>query len=421
MAGWPTTRIFRMPQYPYAARVEFMVELATRLHAYGTTAQRLEGAVSAVAARLGLRCEPWASPTGMILSFSEASPSGSRANTTQVIRLAPGDVDLRKLCEVDAIAESVQRGELAIVDALAALRALDAPASALDRLLTTLGFGLTSAAVAVLLRGGWADVVAAGGIGFLIGLLYALGAGRPRLAEALEVLAAMLATFVAAAIATFVVPLALKIVIVASLVVLLPGLTLTNAVSELTSQQLVAGTARFAGAMATLLKLAFGSMMASQLAVLLHWVPLEYVDVAVVPAWSEWAALVTAAFVFAVLFKAAWRDYPLVMLAVVLAYVTTRVAGVWLSGSGAVFVASVLITVLGNTYARWANRPGALIRVPGIILMVPGSVGFRGVSSLFEQNVALGLDTAMQLTVILVALVGGILIGNVLVPARRNL
>jgi len=67
------------------------------------------------------------------------------------------------------------------------------------------------------------------------------------------------------------------------------------------------------------------------------------------------------------------------------------------------------------------NRPGALIRVPGIILMVPGSVGFRGLNSLFEQHLMLGLDTAVQLGTILVALVGGMLIGNVIAPARHNL
>jgi uncharacterized membrane protein YjjP (DUF1212 family) len=35
----------------YADRINFVVELAERLHAYGTTAQRLEGAVTAVAQR----------------------------------------------------------------------------------------------------------------------------------------------------------------------------------------------------------------------------------------------------------------------------------------------------------------------------------------------------------------------------------
>ena len=410
-----------MTHYPYAARVEFVIELATRLHSYGTTAQRLEGAISAVATRLGLRCEPWANPTGLILSFSDANRPETLANTTQVIRLAPGEVDLRKLCEVDAIAESALRGEIGVSEAVAALHALDAPAPTRERVISTLAFGLTSAAVATLLRSSWADVGVAGGIGLLIGLLYAFGAGRPRLAEALELIAALLATLVAAVIASFLLPLSLKTVVVASLIVLLPGMMLTNAVSELTSQQLVAGTARFAGAMATLLKLAFGSMVASQIALLLHWSPMDYVGVQAVPAWTEWAALFAAALAFAVLFKAAWRDYPLVMAAAVIGYLSTRVAAIWLPGSASVFVASVVITLLSNAYARGANRPGALIRVPGIILMVPGSVGFRGVTSMFEQNLALGLDTAVSLATILVALVGGMLIGNVLVPARRNL
>ena len=38
----------------YATRIAFVVELAEHLHAYGTTAQRLEGALVGVATELGL-------------------------------------------------------------------------------------------------------------------------------------------------------------------------------------------------------------------------------------------------------------------------------------------------------------------------------------------------------------------------------
>ncbi|CAA9319061.1 MAG: Integral membrane protein, partial [uncultured Lysobacter sp.] len=55
----------------YAERIHFVIELASRLHAYGTTAQRLEGSITAVAHKLGLACEPWSNPTGMILTFSD--------------------------------------------------------------------------------------------------------------------------------------------------------------------------------------------------------------------------------------------------------------------------------------------------------------------------------------------------------------
>src|SRR3546814_1410195 len=59
----------------YAARIAFVVELAERLHAYGTTAQRLEGALILASQKLGLDCEPIANPTGMVLSRSEEHTS----------------------------------------------------------------------------------------------------------------------------------------------------------------------------------------------------------------------------------------------------------------------------------------------------------------------------------------------------------
>src|SRR5512141_149680 len=107
----------------YTDRIGFVVELATRLHIYGTTAQRLEGAVSAVARRLGLRCNPWSNPTGMIISFAEEGADSRLADTTQVIRLDPGETDLRKLCAADAIAEEVLAGHTDLVAGSAALAA----------------------------------------------------------------------------------------------------------------------------------------------------------------------------------------------------------------------------------------------------------------------------------------------------------
>ncbi|MBB5208662.1 threonine/serine ThrE exporter family protein [Chiayiivirga flava] len=410
-----------MTESSFSARVEFVLQLASRLHNYGTTAQRLEGAITAVATRLGLRCSPWSNPTGLILSFSDLASPNRMAESTQVIRLEPGDTDLRKLCQADAIAEKTLSGELGIEAATAALLALDREPGWRAQALSIVCFGLASASVAGLLRASWADIATAGIIGWLIGAMYTMGAKRPRLAESVDAIAALIATLLAAAVATFVVPLATKVVVVASVIVLMPGLMLTNAVQELTSQHLVSGTARFAGAFAVLLKLTFGSVAAAQLAALLGWVPQERPDTGLAPAWVEWTALALAGYAFAVLFKADRRDYPTVMLAVVAGYAITRIGGHYFGSGAGVFLASMAITALSNVYARVMNRPGALVRVPGIILLVPGSVGFRGMSLVLERDVALGLDTGFLLIALLVSLVAGVLFGNLLYPARRNL
>jgi uncharacterized membrane protein YjjP (DUF1212 family) len=410
-----------MTDAAYTARIDFVVQLAARLHAYGTTSERLEGAITAVAPRIGLRCAAWSNPTGIILSFGDATRADSLDDTTRVIRLQPGEIDLRKLCQADAIAERLLSGQIDVPDATAALRALDRPAGRRAKALTALSFGLASASVAGLLRSSWADMLTAALIGCLIGVLSVMGGRRPRLAESLDAVAALIAMLLAAAVAAFVVPLSLTNVVVAALIVLLPGMMLTNAVAELTGQHLVSGTARFAGALAVLLKLTFGTVAASHAAALMGWVPQEALAVAAPPAWVEWAALAIGCYAFAVLFKADARDYPLVMASAALGYVVTRFGGQAFGSEAGVFLAGMTMTALGNAYARWANRPGALIRVPGIILLVPGSVGFRSLTFVLERDVALGLDTGFLLVTLLVALVAGLLFGNLLIPARRNL
>src|SRR5690606_7615327 len=108
-------------------RIAFVVELAVHLHAYGTTAQRLEGALVSVAQQLGLHCEPWINPTGMVLAFNDPLRPPGDSDTTRVIRLPPGDTDLSKLCEVDRIAEEVIAGRLGLAEGHAGLRALARP------------------------------------------------------------------------------------------------------------------------------------------------------------------------------------------------------------------------------------------------------------------------------------------------------
>lgn len=405
----------------YTERVAFVVEMAEHLHAYGTTAQRLEGAIEAIAKRLALECEPWVNPTGMILAFSDPSRPAGESDTTRVIRVGLGDNDLYKLCEVDRIAEDVMAGRLDIPAGRAALRELDRPASARGRAMQVLAFALASAAVAGLLRLPGLDIATAGTIGLLIGLLDLAAQRRPRLQEAFEAIAGLLAGAVAIAVSTRIGPLNLNTVIIASLIVLLPGMSLTNAMNELTSRHLVSGTARFAGALTTVLKLTIGTAIALSIAQLAGLQP-EARALRPQPDWVVWCALLIAAFAFAVLFRARYRDYPLVMLAAISGYFISRFGGEAFGPQAGVFLAALLTTAAGNAYARWFNRPGALIRLPGIIMLVPGSVALRGVITLVQaQDIGAGQEAAMTALNTLMALLAGLLFGNLLVSARRNL
>ncbi len=407
-------------------KIEFIVELARRLHIYGTSAQRLEAAVEKVADRLEIDAEVWSNPTGMLLSFRDTE-RGSPHRMTQVIRLEPGDVNLGRLAKADLIAEQVLDGARDIVTGLADLKSLDRPPRPITIPLTILCFGLASASVTGLLPNtGWADLCAAALLGVLLGAFTIYTEKYKRWVDAHEAVSAFFITMLASAIASFVAPLVLQSVVIAALIVLMPGLTLTTAITELSAKQLVSGTARFAGALTILLKLVFGTVAATQVVELLGWHPLSNANSPALPDWMPWFTLLAGSFAFSVLFKAARRDVLLVMASVWLGYFMTKF-GSMLPGAAesqypvGVFLASLVVTAVANAYGRIFNRPGALIRVPGIILLVPGSVGFRSFSFVFERDILLGLDMAFAVVAALIALLAGILFGNLLVSTRRSL
>ena len=62
-----------------------------------------------------------------------------------------------------------------------------------------------------------------------------------------------------------------------------------------------------------------------------------------------------------------------------------------------------------------------MTRLPAILLLVPGSLGYRALTLLFSRNVDEGLSAAVSVALVLAALVGGLLMGTTLVPPRRHL
>ena len=405
----------------YRAESEFVIELARRLHQGGSTAPRLEDVVNAVSRKLGLDAHIWSSPTAIIATVRPLGADNEQQGITRVVRLEPGEIHLRRLWRFDDIAGRVLRGELGAAEGMLALNAAAKPdASARQWLETVFGYLLASAGVAGLIHGSLADIGSAAAMGLMLGVLAQLTPSMPRLAATFEALAAFLVALLTAWIAAHVWAISPRLVLTAGIIVLLPGLTLTTAAIEVASQHLVSGSARFAGAVAVLLKLGFGALVGTKLAAWFDWQPLSLLTVEQ-PPWLRLSSLLVSAAAFALLFKARIRDWWVVFLAATVSYFSSRVAIFELGPELGLFVAAFIVTVLSNIYARWANRPGATFRLPGLILLVPGSVGFKSLTFVFEKDVFLGLDTAFSMVTMIAALVAGLLLGNSVVPARQGM
>ena len=273
----------------------------------------------------------------------------------------------------------------------------------------------------MMLHTSWAGVAAAAVSGALIGVLVTQTSDVLR-EGGLEVIAALFSTFLVFALNRLVPGLDVLVVVMASLIVLIPGLGLTIAVTELSTDHLASGSARLSGALVTLLKLSLGVLIGTVIVRWFGWsVDVESARVLVAPPdWFRWPALVAAAFSFAVLFSVRRKDFHIAMAAAIISYMVSR-AGVAAGGlEFGVLLASMTTAVLANLYGRVYKQAGALIRVPGVILLVPGTIGYHGATALFLDSGADLTDTTLLALRLLISLVGGMLFGNTLLPPRRG-
>ena len=400
-------------------RLRFLSELARRLHEYGTTTTRLEASVESLSHKLGLDTQIWSSPTGILLSFRDLGrEDASEQRVSEVLRLSPGETNLRRLVDTDEVAEKVFHGRMSVADGYASLRAIVPEPVKVKT--TIAGFAFAAASVAAMLKSRPTDIVAAALIGGLTGVLLVISKRHEPLRPGLEALAAFLATLLATLASAYLLPLSLQSVTLAAIVVFLPGLTLTTAVSELSSQHLVSGVARLAGALTILLKLTFGAVAGSQVLKVLR-VPLRAVRPEESSVWVEVVALISGALAYSLLLRPHTRHRWLVRGAAVLGYTAARAGSASFGPLFGVFLAGLVVGASSNVFARVKNKPSALVRTPGILLLVPGSVGFRSLFFVFDGQVMQGINTASALVVLLTTLVAGLLFGDLLVPPRRNL
>jgi uncharacterized membrane protein YjjP (DUF1212 family) len=385
------------------------------LHAYGTPAHRLEAALRGLSRASGLTSELFVLPTMIQASFDAPG-----FHSQHMLRVEPGEVDLEKLGLLDAVASRAMRHTESPAGALADVKAIVAAPPRFGTVPTVLAYGMASAGAAHFFAGGWVEIGVSLLLGLAIGSLYAVAGRQRALAQVADPVAAALAAAVAQVAAHLLPPVSAFVVTMAGLVVLIPGLTLTVAINELATRNLVAGTARLAGAMVTFAQIGFGLLLGSQLDLLLPMVD-HHVHPIPLSAWTDPAAIVVASIGFGVLFRANPRDLPRIVGIGAVAYFASRWGGELLGPQLGVAAAAFVVAALSNLFSRRADRPATILLVPGIMLLVPGSLGVRSVAALLQKDTASGIEQAFTALMVALALVAGILIANAVVPSRKAL
>lgn len=397
-------------------KINFIIDLGRAFHEYGASSMRLEQALEQVSLSFNLEGQFFCMPTSLLASFYVPGDG----YVSRMERVSPGGVDLEKLALVDELCDQVLSEQLSITEGRKALKSIRKRKPRYANWLVIFCFALTGACLTIFLNARPIDSICSFFVGGMIGYTTVVLGQHPRFARVYEALSAILATIAAYALTLVFPNLSPNVVILSGLIILIPGLSLTISMSELATQNLVAGSARFMEAMTVLLKMIFGVLIGTKL--MTSFVMVEAPEAAPsLPLYYQWVALAIVAVSFSVLFSVHPKDQKWVFLAAIIGFTSTKFGGLLMGPEVGVFIGGLVVGAGSNLFARFIKRPATITMLPGIILLVPGSVGFRGLSMIMNKNTISGIDTAFSVFILSIGLVAGLLFGNILVTPKKSL
>ena len=372
---------------------------------------QLERTVKPIAQTLGVELEIFALPTNLTIAL------GPRyAQQIVMLRLQPAQPNLRKLALLNEIFDDLQSGRITLDAATALLRSIDERAPAPPIAASILSYALVSTGVAVLLGGSMHEMLVAACIGVSTGILSFFTARNATMERLYQFLAAFAATLIVGAYDRFVGPVNLYIAIVAGVVVLLPGYSLTLALHELANEDLIAGTSRLGRVLAVLLALACGFILgfAAVGGSLLHNVGTRPHPIGP-EAWLP--AVLALSIGLSIQLDARLRDYAWVALACVVAMGSEFYFSFSAAQQVTPFIAATICGLTANLGARFLRVPQPVMLVPALFVLVPGALSYQSVLWVVSRDYSDAASLASSAVLAAILIVAGLLLSQLFVPA----
>lgn len=276
---------------------------------------------------------------------------------------------------------------------------------------------MTSAgAFSIILQTSLTSAIAASFIGGIIYFITLWANRSVYIRSILEALVAFVATFITGLLSIWFDQINISMTILASIIVFIPGLSITTALEEITARNLVSGTAKLFDALVSLFKQFFGVVMG--LAVLPLFVEIKQQPVINdIPQWADYVAILALAISLIPAFKIRPRDLFLCVVVGFLSFYTTILfafAGILVS----IFMGTIVTVAVSKLFSKLNNTPRLVYLIPGIIMLVPGSKAFIGLSSVFLDESSSSGNMGEQILYIFMGIIGGLLFSGTFMDKR---
>jgi uncharacterized membrane protein YjjP (DUF1212 family) len=407
-----------LPKVGFEDAWKFIVKVGLAAHRYGSTAGRLEGFLTDLSAKFGYEGAFRSTPSDIVFALRETPASPQRL---ELIATPPPSVDLDKLARLGDLLQEIQVGRLSLAESSARLDAIEAVPPTWGGFASMLGYAFTGMGMVSILGGGWSDVVFATLFSILVYGIVLLSARLGPLATGwLPFTSAFIVAVLATAVKVWVPDLNLVLVILSAVAIILPGYTISLGAGELVAGHIASGAANLMTGLICLVKQVAGGYLGVVWAGVFVPVAATGGTVPVAPIWS-WLFVPVIILGLCLAFQTSRRDLPWAVLVCGIAYLGIMAGSALLDSNLGNLVGTVIAVIAGNLWGRQTGRPSSIVLIPAIVLLVSGSIGFRGLVAMAEGQLMLGTQEFLQMFVVALTIFVGILIGFMVVRPEPGL
>ena len=396
----------------------FILKVGVAAHKYGSTANRLESFLTSLAKGFGYRGEFKSTPLEIRFGLRETPDSQQRV---EVMPTAPPDMDLDKLARLGDVLNKIKAGTLSIKDADVHIDAIDQIPPPWGKFASMLGYLFVGFGLAPLLGAGWMDTLFASLFSIIV---YGIVLLSTRLGTTamnwMPLTTALITGFLAMMVKHWVPSLNLVLVILSAIAIILPGFTISLGAGELVSKRVKSGIYNLKSGLITLIKQIAGAIIGVGIASVLVTVTVEEPQAPVDQKWMLlYFPMLLIGLAFA--FQVSRRDLPWSVLVSALAFLGVQAGSSMMNDNLGNLLGTIVAVVVANFWARKTGRPTSIVLIPAIVMLVSGTIGFRGLATMASGDMALGVHQFFQMFIVAMTLVAGIMIGSKIIQPVESL
>jgi uncharacterized membrane protein YjjP (DUF1212 family) len=393
----------------------FIVQLGAAMNTAGEPVFSIQERLTEVARANGApAARISAFPTYMLVTMGLREPA-----TVELTSSLAATPRLDQIAALDRLVTNAEHGRMPPTEGMERLREIRRMRPRFGPVQSVIGYAILTVGICLVLHPAPREVAAAAVFGALVGFLQSLETNE----SALRILTPIVAAFAVSALGALAVKHDLTEpglrAMVASLVIFLPGATLTTAVLELAAGQMISGSARLVSGVVQLALLTFGILAGIQ-AVGVSSASVFAGSATLLGAWAPWLGVLVFAAGVTLAYSAPARSFGALLIVLYAAWIGQVVGNALLGGFVSAFVGALVMTPVATWVARLPSAmPPYASFLPGYWLLVPGALGLIGLTELAGNPGTAGTQDLVATVVSLFAVALGVLCGTLLLAGAR--